>query len=200
LSGPTGDVERGLSLYAVRCSGCHGARGAGDGEAAAWLSPRPANLAGHTYAPRRLADALWHGAIGTSMPAWRDYSPSDLAALAAAVARFSQPDALAATNAERIGHGRDVYAANCAQCHGETGDGLGSAAAAQRVAPTDFRGQRANRALTLEAIRRGVEGTSMGAWADRLGTQDIEAVADYVQSLFQADASTAPAPAAERTP
>ena len=43
--------------------------------------PRPTNLAEHDYAPERIAGALWNGVAGTAMPAWRDHSLDDLAAL-----------------------------------------------------------------------------------------------------------------------
>src|SRR5512132_2669245 len=38
-------VERGAAVYAENCASCHGATGAGDGEAGRTLSPPPGNLA-----------------------------------------------------------------------------------------------------------------------------------------------------------
>ena len=78
---------------------------------------------------------------------------------------------------------------HCAQCHGTDGDGRGSAAAQLRVAPTNFRQQRATASLTLAAIRDGVEGTQMAAWSGRLTADEQRAVAQYVRRFFVPDPS-----------
>ena len=80
-----GRSARGQQLYAVHCATCHGSRGEGDGPGAAGLLPAPSNLAEHDYAPERITVALWNGVAGTAMPAWRDHSLDDLAALVEAV-------------------------------------------------------------------------------------------------------------------
>jgi mono/diheme cytochrome c family protein len=43
------DVAAGAALYATNCSTCHGARGAGDGPAAAALDPKPAHHSDGAY-------------------------------------------------------------------------------------------------------------------------------------------------------
>jgi mono/diheme cytochrome c family protein len=179
------DLALGRRLYADHCVGCHGPTGHGDGPAAAALRPRPSNLAEHTYADARLARVLWNGVASTSMPAWRDHPPADLGALAAFVkslhargAEPALPDGIAALGAR-------VYAANCVQCHGEGGDGRGTAAAELPIAPVSFREQQPGFDLALRAIRNGVDGTPMAPWTSRLGTAEVLAVAHHVRSFYR---------------
>jgi mono/diheme cytochrome c family protein len=139
------DLRRGRALYGRHCATCHGTTGAGDGPGARYLAPAPAKLAEHAYATARLADVLWHGVAGSAMPAWRDYSTDDRAALALAVQALSPRGRHPPTSRDAR---REVYAANCAQCHGVDGDGRGSAAAAS-MAPASFTAQQ----LSLEAVR-----------------------------------------------
>jgi mono/diheme cytochrome c family protein len=72
------DLAHGQTLFERHCASCHGARGAGDGEAAAGLNPPPANVA---FASRRpiATDAylLWTIAeggapVGSAMPPFKD--------------------------------------------------------------------------------------------------------------------------------
>ncbi len=60
------------------CAGCHGPRGRGDGPAAEWLRPLPANLVEHRYNREYVLTVLWNGIAGTSMPAWRDQPAANL--------------------------------------------------------------------------------------------------------------------------
>jgi len=185
--GPGGSVDltRGRELYDIDCSSCHGPDGQGDGPGAATLRPRPTNFTEHEYDNARLADALWNGVAGSSMPAWRDQTPRDLAALATVVKGFNAarqepplPDGLSEIGAR-------VYAANCVQCHGEQGDGRGSAAAELPMAPTNFRQQRSSLDQSLRALRNGVDGTPMAPWTARLDAAETLAVAHHVRGFFE---------------
>jgi copper resistance protein D len=63
-------IDHGGSLYHKHCASCHGARGHGDGPAAASLAARPRDLTGY-IAQRRPGDLLWwlqHGIPDTPMP------------------------------------------------------------------------------------------------------------------------------------
>ena len=181
------DGNRGPALFALHCASCHGPRGAGDGPGALPLAPRPSALSEHEYTTARLAEALWNGVPGTSMPAWRDHPLDDLAAIArfvqglAAAREIPVPEGLVTLGAQ-------VYAGNCVQCHGEDGGGSGFAAADLTVAPTDFRRQRPSLNWSLRAVREGVRGTRMAAWTGRLTEAEIVAVAHYVRRFFQPEA------------
>lgn len=77
-------VERGSTVYAENCASCHGATGAGDGEAGRDLSPPPGNLAWLAQMPMAQWDPFmdWTVAeggaqLGTAMPAFKDTLPQE---------------------------------------------------------------------------------------------------------------------------
>lgn len=178
----------GEQLFLDNCSGCHGTQGLGDGPASAWLQPAPANFAEHRYRRDLLADILWNGVYGTSMPAWRDLSNSQLSALAGVVDSFSEVDAITGSTAQ-LSAGQQVYSAHCAECHGDSGDGNGFAVDKLPipVMPTDFIRERLSEEAAMRALREGVPGTSMAPWTDRLSEQEMSAAVQYVRSLYQAN-------------
>jgi len=183
-----GDGALGLRLYDDHCASCHGEQGEGDGPGVAGLDPRPKNLAEHEYTRGRLAEILWNGVEGTSMPAWRDRTPAELAALVEAVRRLAvpQPDPPLPDGLAEIG--ARAYAANCVQCHGDRGLGDGPAAARLAVPPPDFSRQRPSLAAGQRALRDGVHGTPMAPWTDRLGAAEILASAHYVRGFYRGEA------------
>ena len=188
------DAPRGRELYARHCATCHGATGTGDGPGAHGLLPRPANLAEHAYANERLAQVLWNGVSGSAMSAWRDQSPADLAALSQAVQALSAPRPEPAVPAHLVALGAAVYTAHCAQCHGEHGDGRGSAADALQVAPASFAQQRLSLPETLRVLREGIPGSPMAPWPSRLNEAEQLAVAHHVRNFSSAKASGAVRP------
>jgi len=188
LSG-SGDLVRGQLLYSRNCAGCHGIRGEGNGPGAAGLHPRPANLSEHEYTLDRLSSSLWNGDVGTAMPAWRDLPPQDLSAAAQVVRRFHVAQPEPSLPQDVLDLGSRVYAARCAQCHGEKGAGDGSAAGQFPMAPTNFQTQRPSLAASLRALRNGVEGTPMAPWTGELSEAELSAAAYYVRGFFRADVS-----------
>ena len=169
------------------CASCHGEQGRGDGPAAAWLKPGPSNLAQHEYSLARVGDALWNGVAGTSMPAWRDQAPGNLAALAAVTRGFFMATATTEPSSEVLALGEQVYVANCAQCHGDAGAGDGLGGSELTVASPDFRSQRPSIGESLRILTNGVEGTSMAPWTDRLDEEQLLAVVHYLRRFFDAD-------------
>jgi len=150
------------------------------------LRPRPASFVEHEYSDARLAEALWNGVAGTSMPAWRDHAPEDLAAMAAVVKGFSAARQVPSLPGNLAEVGARVYAANCVQCHGPQGDGQGWAAAELIMAPTSFREQRPSLDQSLRALRNGIDGTPMAPWTSRLDAAEVLAVAHHVRGFFDA--------------
>jgi mono/diheme cytochrome c family protein len=181
---PDGDLRRGQEIYRHNCASCHGTRGQGDGSGAPGLHPAPANLAEHEYTLDRLSFLLWNGVAGSSMPAWRDLPVADLAAVAHVVRDFRKPQPEPVLPAGILELGSKVYAANCAQCHGDNGGGDGFAAARFPLPPADFRGQRPSLAQSLHALRDGVDGTEMAPWTSRLSEAELSAVAWFVRGFF----------------
>ena len=89
--------------------------------------------------------------------------------------------------------GRDIYTAQCAGCHGTTGDGKGPAGAYLNPPPRDYRngvfkftstprGEKPRREDLRRILKYGAKGTSMPAFRF-LAQEDTEAVIDYVQVL-----------------
>ena len=177
--------ETGQQLYAQYCAVCHGARGAGDGLGAAALRPHPANLTEQEYTRDRLGFLIWNGAVGTAMPAWRELSAEQLSAVVETVRALHAAQPEPAIPAAVLGLGAKVYAARCAQCHGEQGAGDGPAANQFAVAPTNFRAQRPSIAASLRALRNGIDGTPMASWAGELSEAELSAVAYYVRGFFE---------------
>ncbi len=121
------------------------------------------------------------------MPAWRDYSPRRIAPhWLAAVQALSAVRPEPAVPEHLVPIGERVYTANCAQCHGERGDGRGSAAAKLTMAPADFMAQRLSLSEALRVLREGVHGSPMAPWTTRLTDAERLAAAHYVRSLFRA--------------
>jgi mono/diheme cytochrome c family protein len=63
--------ERGRDVYEVRCAPCHGSTGAGDGPAAAAITPKPRNFRDPDFwkgrTPVQLRLVVKHGRPGTLM-------------------------------------------------------------------------------------------------------------------------------------
>ncbi len=96
--------------------------------------------------------------------------------------------------------GRNLYLKNCAQCHGEKGDGEGYATPHLFPRPRDFTSGRFKVRTTpsgalpthqdlVNIIRRGMPYTSMPAWPD-LSDQEVSDLA-YFLTTFSADFSSA---------
>ena len=183
------DLARGRDVYQHNCESCHGAGGEGNGPGAANLHPRAANLTEHEYTLDHLARLFANGVAGTAMQAWRDLPQQDLAAVAAVIRGFHATQAEPALPANIVELGTRVYAASCAQCHGEKGAGDGTAVAELPMNPADFRGARPSIAKSLRALRNGVEGTPMAPWTGRLNEAELSAVAYYVRSFYQGGAA-----------
>jgi mono/diheme cytochrome c family protein len=161
---------RGQAVYERWCASCHGETGAGDGEAAQYMLPRPRDFTRGVYQIRTtksgqiptdgdLHRVVHEGMPGTAMPGWREIlSDEDHEAVVAYIKTFSkvfqggsaQPLTFSdppGTSEETIRDGEAAYRElQCARCHGNRGRGDGTSA------PTlvDNRGDRI-RAADLSA-------------------------------------------------
>jgi DMSO reductase family type II enzyme heme b subunit len=102
--------------------------------------------------------------------------------------------------------GKAVYGKWCAGCHGDTGDGKGTAAMYMLPRPRDFTGaiykirvtasgQLPTDADVMRAIDEGLPGTAMPAWKGRLSDGERRDVMAYIKtfSAFFTDTSQHPA-------
>ncbi len=185
-----GKAARGAALYTRHCASCHGTELRGDGPSAVGLMPAPTSLTDRWYTRERLLEALWHGVPGTAMPAWRDLPLEDVNLLIAHVQAptdaFRHDNAIGVPPGVADERGSRVYAANCAQCHGPDGYGDGSAASSLPRPPTNFRRQKLELSALISVLEKGIPGTMMAAWGDRLSPEDMAAVADHVRGFFAA--------------
>ncbi|MGH7531199.1 MAG: c-type cytochrome, partial [Gemmatimonadales bacterium] len=150
------DTAQGRAVYEQWCAGCHGESGAGDGEAARYMLPRPRDFRGAIYQIRTTASgglptdddimrAINEGLPGTAMPGWRDrLSERDRRDLVAYLKTFSdffadttfRPEPLdfggapgGAGSEEALRVGRQFYdTIQCWKCHGQRGRGDGPSA------------------------------------------------------------------------
>jgi len=134
LSAPS--AAEGGALYLNHCAACHGPTGAGDGEMAAQLTTQPPDFSDPAFArarsPRDLYTVITDGRIDNLMPPFGDsLSEAERWSLAAFVYTLSTPP-------EQLAAGQAVYAANCAACHGDGGQGDGPQATGLDPAPPDF--------------------------------------------------------------
>jgi mono/diheme cytochrome c family protein len=179
------DPARGEALYATSCEPCHGETGMGDGSQSADL-PVQVPLLGNADAARDVTPVDWfntitYGNIERFMPPFggslTDRQRWDLVAYVYTLSM--KPGQLA--------EGSEIYAAQCAECHGETGQGDGILAASQNQSISSWSdparlAQQTNQQV-WQSISAGVTGTSMPAFADSLSPGQLWAVTHYVRSL-----------------
>ncbi|MEO5374154.1 MAG: c-type cytochrome [Alphaproteobacteria bacterium] len=84
--------------------------------------------------------------------------------------------------------GKQIFDDNCAFCHARDGTGRNWIGAFLEPHPRNFTDPTQTAHLRGETLRRairdGLVGTSMAAWRNVLGDDDIEAVASYVEAAF----------------
>ncbi len=92
-----------------------------------------------------------------------------------------------------------LYGQHCSACHGEQGNGRSRASFALDPPPRDFSTaeawQQLSRERMLTSVTYGRPGTAMVAFADRLSTEQIAALVDYIRDHFM----VAPSPAQRST-
>ena len=85
-------------------------------------------------------------------------------------------------------NGEKVYLDNCSICHGDKGDGNTRAKSGLRPPPRDFTTISAalelSRERMIESVTHGRPGTGMMPHKDRISKAEIEAVVDYVRTVF----------------
>jgi mono/diheme cytochrome c family protein len=136
--------------------------------------------------------AMFHGTPSNPRMALPDPDAEPAAAASdgvAPIARVDKPGYDRLTL--QLGH--QVYAKQCAGCHGTTGDGKGPAGAFLNPPPRDYRngvfkftstprGSKPRREDLRRILKYGAKGTSMPAFRF-LPDEEAEAVLDYVQVL-----------------
>ena len=78
---------------------------------------------------------------------------------------------------------RELYAKQCAVCHGPDGAGNGPSASILAPAPTNFHEVRPTTAYAEAALAHGVRGSAMPRWGGKLMPDEQKLLARYVRSF-----------------
>ncbi len=183
-SGGEIDKERGKELFVQNCVGCHGDNAKGNGKAAPFLKPKPANLVDRFISPSEAYTILNRGILGSAMPSFREMPEKDLWALAEYVAFLGnetqvQMKAQTQVNPKR---GETIFKTSCAVCHGNTGAGDGAAAMALNPRPKDFTRRLFKTSYLKEILQQGVPGSAMPPFPG-FSDQDLESLSAYITNL-----------------
>jgi cytochrome c oxidase cbb3-type subunit 3/ubiquinol-cytochrome c reductase cytochrome c subunit len=194
------EAQKGGELYRRMCAVCHGASGEGYKADQAPAIAHPDFLASAT-------DSFLHGAIAqgraaTTMSAWGvenggPLSRTDVDAVVAFLRTWDKrPRAKLDERplAGDVGRGVEVYARLCIGCHGTRG----TAGPNIHIGDSGLLGS-ATDGFLRDAILRGRSGTAMRAFADTLGTADVDDVVALLRS-WQSTSPTPPHAVAARPP
>jgi high-affinity iron transporter len=192
-------ADRGRALFADNCASCHGQHADGRGPDAARLNPPPANFTDPAFMRRETPFSFFNiisAGKGTSaMPAWADvFSLQDRWDLVSYLYTVEPGQA-------RLAEGQGVYMANCAGCHGVTGDGHGelSAKLLKQAAPLNTTAAVARKTdeELLATVAHGSPASPMPAFAGRLSDGEIAAVVSYLRMVSLGGPSDASVVAAD---
>lgn len=175
------DPAAGGEIYAEKCAPCHGERGLGDGSNAANL-PNPVTPIGSPEVFRQAVPSQWfrvvtQGNLERFMPPFRSLSDRQRWDVVAYALSLGVPG-------RGLDQGAEIYQANCASCHGETGKGDGSAAAGLAVPDLTNQERMAGKSLNdlVQTISNGA-GQGMPAFGNQLSDDERWGVAMYLRSL-----------------
>jgi cbb3-type cytochrome c oxidase subunit III len=208
-------VRRGRDIYQANCAACHGDQGQGNAPAPGALPARDFRTpqAASELTRERMTLAVLQGRPGTAMTGFGErLSREDIDAVieyVRAAIMMPAPTGISGASAHAAGElsaaidtslplpqrlrgdavkGRAFYLANCATCHGDSGDGKGPRAHFIRPSPrvlTDAAARaQFNRPALYLAIAEGRPGSEMPAWNKVLTPQEIANVAEFVFQNF----------------
>ena len=178
------DVRQGQQIFAESCASCHGARGMGDGKAAATLNPKPPAI-GDRVAMRDRSPAIMYriasvGIAGTPMTGFASaLTPEQRWNVIAYVSSLH-------SSSETVLEGEGIYVQQCISCHGANGTSDGALARTLSKLPPEigsfaWQAERSDEQLA-NVIRAGVPGSPMPAAHD-LADPQISSVVAYLRTL-----------------
>lgn len=221
-------IARGKAVYAENCVACHGVNGDGQGPAAAFLVPRPRNFVKANYKLRTtpmgslptdddLFRAVSLGVPGTPMPPWKvNLNDEDRWAVVAYIKTFSPRFADTNENrtvvdlgtppphnAETVAEGKAFFTKfACVTCHGETGQGNGTAAInlvdddhlsikpRNFTRPAEFKSGYAAKEI-VRTMLTGFNGTPMVGFKGTIPPEDAWKLAYYIETFAKPAAPAA---------
>jgi mono/diheme cytochrome c family protein len=175
-------LAQGIRLYAQECVACHGSDGMGSA-----IAPALNDSGVRTKTEDELRRIILNGVAGTVMAPWENrLDDQDIDAIVALLTGWDQvpsgaipaPERPVAVTEESLALGADLYANNCARCHGPEGQGTPRAPALNvKGFLTDI-----GDAAMEQIVAMGVPGTSMPAWGDRMTDAEIQAIVGFVRA------------------
>ena len=178
--------QTGAALFGDNCAACHGSNAQG-GPGFPNLTDAP-TMWGED--PETIAETIRVGINGTS-PETR-YAQmlafgreqmlprADIDAVVTYVETLSQPDLRATADAAQLAAGSEIFAANCAACHGENAKGMTDTGAPNLT--DSYWTYGGDRASIRQSVYHGRTGT-MPSWEGRLSPTDIKLLTLYVHDL-----------------
>ena len=176
------ELTKGITVYARECVSCHGADGSGTSLAPALNDPSV-----REKLPEELQRAILKGIPGTLMAPWENSLEEDeVSALVTLIQKWDQvpsgavpePDLPVLVTEESLQLGSELYAANCASCHGFDGQGKPRAPA---LNVKGFLEETIDSAIK-QIITMGIPETSMPAWGDRMTEAEIQAIVGFIRA------------------
>lgn len=196
---------QGEVIYAEKCAACHGIAGDGDGAQAGQLS-NPAAAFSSEQINREAVLADWFdlvtsGDLERFMPPFQSLTNRERWDVVAYAFTLG-------LSTDVLEQGEALYKAECAACHGESGQGDGVDASNLSVKPTSFTDQAYMAQKTsrdfFTAISQGVD-PEMPAYAEKFSEPERWALASYLRTLSfttstsQASAKPSPVPEEKAT-
>jgi len=178
--------QTGAALFGDNCAACHGSNAQG-GPGFPNLTDAP-TMWGED--PETIAETIRVGINGTS-PETR-YAQmlafgreqmlprADIDAVVTYVETLSQPGLRATADAAQLAAGGEIFAANCAACHGENAKGMTDTGAPNLT--DSYWTYGGDRASIRQSVYHGRTGT-MPSWEGRLSPTDIKLLTLYVLDL-----------------
>ena len=182
---------RGGELYAAHCAGCHGDTGKG-GVGVPLSLPSFLESVDDNF----LRTTIRLGRPGRVMPGFQALSDAQLDAIVSFIRGWSgkpAPDFSDRPVAGDVQHGKQLFASECADCHGKNGEGgKGTGVTFSRMRSAPIIAPALNNSGFLAAasdemirytLKLGREGTPMDSFLEEgLSEQDLDDLVSYVRS------------------
>lgn len=169
----------GRALWAENCQPCHGSTGQGDGPTAASIpNPLPdlsAAETGRQSVPADYFDIIKNGRMDRMMPPWGNrLSDAEIWDTVAYVWSLS-------TDTQNLAAGETVYQNQCAECHGDEGQGAAPEVQANQVDFTDLSAMTQQSQIDLQAAFDSAR--PHNELANNLSDEELWQVLDYVRTF-----------------
>ena len=187
-------AKDGASLFAQNCAACHGNLGNGGVGV-------PLALPGfqQSVSDAFLANSIRHGRPGRIMPAFKNFSDSEISSLVKYLRSWrTTPGKTQKVNVNpgNVAHGKQLFSKSCSACHGDQGQGgngtgvtfsrpRGQPIIAPALNNSGFLAA-ASDAMIKSTLMHGRKGTPMTSYLKQgLSEQDIDDLVSYVRSFAQ---------------